>query len=260
MWYNTRTLGIEENKRIMQMDIPTSEIDSLLLKVKSAMVEKNFRKDIIEGTRIIVIHPDCWEVSLLVPYSNTKPSQIRKSIEDILYKVCDVEERCCDYFGKQKQKEAYEWYFRHPNTPQDIYERLEQQIEEELGEEIGMGLPKPNRCKTKDGPAFVTVREDVFEDISTGRKNIEYRNLNQYYCDKFFPNGVAKKYIKINRGYKSGAENQMTFEISHIVFVSERGDETPTFDSNGKLIVSYANIPRNFAPVAYGIKLGKRIA
>lgn len=240
--------------------IPEVEIRQLLDKIKEAMCERGFRDDLVDGTRIIVIHPNDWEVSLLVPYNNTKAAQIRKPIEDILYRICGVEDRCCDYFGKQKPKEAYEWYFRHPNTPQDIYDRLDQQIEAELGEEIGMGLPKPSRMKTRDTPAFVTVREDVFEQIRTGEKNTEYRRLNQYYCDKFFPNGKQKKLIKFNRGYRTGSENQMVYEIDSIVLVSERCEEIPAYNSKGKLIVSYEDIPLGFAPIAYGIKLGKRIS
>ena len=258
--YNIPIVVKEENKSIMSNPIPELAIDNLLNKVKSAMRTRNISADIVNETRIIVIHPEYWEVSLLVPYRNTKAAQIRKTIEDILYNVCNVEERCCDYFGKQKPKESYEWYFRHPDTPQDIYEFLEREIEAELGDEIGMGLPTPSKCKAKDCPAFITVREDVFDQIARGEKTTEYRNLNQYYCDKFLPNGIARKAVKINRGYKSGAENQMTFVISDIVLVSERGDEIPVHDENGKLIVSYAKIPRNFAPAAYGIKLGRRIA
>jgi hypothetical protein len=240
--------------------IPESEVNMLLDKIKIAMRESGLREDVVEGTRIIVIHPEDWEVSLLVPYRNTKTAQIRKPVEDILFRMCGVEDRCCDYFGKQKPKESYEWYFRHPNIPQDIYDRLEQEIEMELGEEIGMGLPKPSIIKSKDTPAFVTVREDVFEQIRSGVKTTEYRNLNQYYCDKFFPNGKQKKLIKFNRGYRTGRENQMVFEINSIVLVSERGNEIPAYSINGKLIVSYEDIPSGFAPVAYGIKLGKRIS
>lgn len=240
--------------------IPEVEVHQLLAQIKAAMRERGFRDDVVDGTRIIVIHPNDWEVSLLVPYHNTRAAQIRKPIEDILYRLCGVEDRCCDYFGKQKPKEAYEWYFRHPNTPQDIYDRLDQQIEAELGEEIGMGLPKPSIMKTRDTPAFVTVRKDVFEQIRSGVKKIEYRNLNQYYCDKFFPNGKQKKQIKFNCGYKAGSDNQMVYEIESIVLVSERGDEIPAYNKDGKLIVSYDDIPPMFAPVAYGIKLGKRIA
>lgn len=251
---------MEDTAKIMQTNIPQSEIEGLLKIIKNSMLEKGLRQDIINGTRIVVIHPLDWEVSLLVPYANTKASQVRKVIEKILYDICNVEERCCDYFGKQRPKEAYEWYFRHPNTPQDIYDRLEQEIEAELGNEIGMGLPKPRKIKVSSSPAFLTVREEVFEQIANGEKTIEYRNLNQYYCDKFFPSGIQKKLVKFNRGYLAGVENQMTFEISDIVLVSERGDETCACDSEGKLIVSYSKIPRNFAPVAYGLKLGRRIS
>ena len=52
----------------------------------------------------------------------------------------------------------------------------------------------------------------------------------------------------------------MVFEIRDIVFVSDRGEEAPSKDLFGKPIISFADIPHNFAPVAYRIKLGRRIS
>ena len=244
----------------MQIDIPHAEVDTLLSKVKEFMSSFGFRQETIDGTRIIVIHPENWEVSLLVPYNNTKAGETRKKIEGILFDKCGVECNCCDYFGKQKSKEAYEWYFRHPCTPQDVYDRLEMEIEQELGAEIGMGLPSPSGIKSISDTAFITIREEYFDAIARGDKKEEYRNLNQYYCDKFFSPGVPKRYLKINRGYKAGKDNQMIFEIKAINIVSEDGREIPAYNLHNRLITSFADLPDFFAPAAYGIVLGDRKA
>lgn len=243
----------------MSEKIPQSEINSLLEKIKTAMLDKGIQKDIIKKTTLIVIHPDDWEVSLLVPSEGVKISQIRKFIESILFKTCKVEERCCDYLGKSSDYKAFEWYFRHPNTPQDIYERLEQELEEELGSEIGMGLPVPAGFKSKSDTVFVTLKDVFYDAIDKGKKNVEYRLLNQYYCDKFFSPGIKKRFIKFNRGYQSGNENQMVFEIAQIMLVNEYGDAIPAHDEKGALIISYAQLPPNFAPCAYAIRLGRRV-
>ena len=245
-------------KTKMQTEIPNAEVEGLLCDIKGQMEALGFSRDTIERTRLVVIHPKDWEVSLLVPYKDTQAKETRRKIESILFGKCSVEQNCCDYFGKQKPKEAYEWYFRHPNVPRDIYDRIELEIEEKLGSEIGMGLPYPSGIKSTSDTAFITLKEEFFDAIARGEKKEEYRNLNQYYCDKFFSPGVKKKYLKINRGYKAGKENQMVFEIKAINIVSEDGREIPALDKNGKLITSFSKIPNYFAPAAYGIVLGER--
>lgn len=247
-----------------EKQISQEEVDSLLAKIKSEMSTLAFPADIVEGTRIVVIHPEYWEISLLVPcktrFAPVKAHTVRKFIETILFDKCKANPGGCDYFGKQVAKQAYEWYFRHPNIPQDVNDLIEAEIEEELGNEIGLGLPVPNRTKSKSDTAFMTIKDEFFREIESGRKTTEYRNLNQYYCDKFFSPGIKKRFIKLNRGYLSGDENRMVFEIAGINLVSEDGMEIPAVDENGSLICSYSQLPKNFAPVAYGIKLGKRIA
>lgn len=251
--------GTMETRQISQ-----EEVDSLLVKIKDGMSGFRLPLDMIEGTRIVVIHPEYWEISLLVPYKSkidsVKAAIVRKVIETILFNQCGANPSGCDYFGKQTQKQAYEWYFRHPNIPQDVNDLIEAEIEAELGNEIGLGLPIPNRSKSKSDTAFITIKDEFFREIESGRKTTEYRNLNQYYCNKFFSSGVRKRYLKLNSGYLSGDENQMVFEIAGINLVSEDGREIPAVDGNGKPICSYSQLPKKFAPVAYGIKLGKRVA
>lgn len=245
--------------------ISQEEVNLLLYKIKGEMSGMGFPADIIEQTRIVVIHPEYWEISLLVPFKSkfkdVKATFIRKNIETILFEKCHANPDGCDYFGKQSHKKAYEWYLRHPNIPQEINDLIESEIEEELGAEIGLGLPIPSGKRSNSETAFITVKDKFFRDIECGVKKVEYRNLNQYYCDKFFSSGIKKKFVRINRGYATGTENQMTFRIDGIYFVNEQGTvEVDAVGNDGKPIVSYSQLPKNFAPAAYAIKLGERIA
>lgn len=250
---------MEETTQTSQIPIPQSEVDALLNKIKSCLYSFSINVDIVNHMRIEVIHPNDWEVSLLVPIKGVKATSVRKVIESVLFGKCGIEHMCCDYLGNQNHRDTLEWYFRHPNVPQDVYERIESEIEQDLGSEIGMELPTPSGYESKSDTAFITIKEEFYNLIASGQKTTEYRNLNQYYCDKFFPNGRQKRFLKINKGYKTGKDNQMIFEIDGITLVSDRGVEIPAVDEEGNLIVSYSKLPRRFAPEAYGIKLGKRI-
>lgn len=242
------------------MSIPESKVVSILGKIKASLA-RSLSPAIADNARIKVIYPENWEISLFVAPGTTKIRPFRKAVEKALFDECGVERNCCDYLGKDDEENAYEWYFRHPNVPSAIYERLESEIEQELGGEIGMGLPSPSGFASRSATAFITVKEEYYDQIASGRKTTEYRNLNQYYCDKFFSPGVKKQFVKINRGYKTGTANQMTFEIADIRLVNEDGSvEIPALDSKGKLITSFSQLPPRFAPAAYGIVLGRRIA
>lgn len=244
----------------MQIDIPKEEVEGLLARVKAQMEKYGIDRDTIDETKVVAIHPSWWIVSLYVPYKRMRAADARKVIGKILFKNCGVDSEYCDYLGKQKEKGAYEWYFRHPNIPEDMAVRYDAELEAEQGEEIGMGIPYPSGSRSNSDTAFLSLKDEYFEAIRCGEKTTEYRNLNQYYCNKFFSPGVKKRYVKFNRGYLSGAENQMVFEIDDIVIVSDRWEECPAVDEYGKHIESYSQIPKNFAPAMYGIKLGKRVS
>lgn len=243
----------------MEKIITENEVRSLLEKIQAAMVPANMPGCVITATRLEIVHPVNWEVSLFVKSMGFKDSYIRKKVEEVLFSACGVEEQCCDYLGKQGHKGVMEWYFRHPDVPQETYDRLEAEIEMELGQEIGMGLPCPNGVKSTSENVFMTIKDEFFQAIARGEKTIEYRNLNQYYCDKLFPKGVQKKYIRFNRGYQAGAANQMVYEIEEILLVSDKGVMIPA-TVNGKPITSYTQLPPRFAPAMYGIKLGRRVS
>ena len=244
----------------MNNPITQSETQDLLLRVREGMIEYGIPQFIVDGTTIEIIHPENWEVSVFVPYSGVKVGDIRKAMDKVLFDVCNIERQCCDYLGRQTKRKALEWYFRHPNTPKEIYERLEAEMEAELGEDVGFGLPIPSGFVSNTDTCFLSLKDEFFRLIASGEKKEEYRTLNQYYCDKFFSQGIKKRFVKFNRGYIGGVENQMVFEIDRINIVSSDGREISAYDSNGELIVSYGQLPENFAPEAYGIVLGKRIS
>lgn len=244
----------------MQTPIPNEELESLLVRVKAQMFIAGFSQSIIDGTRIVATNPNYWEVSIFVPYEKTKASVVRRQMENILFNICGIDSDCCDYFGKQKEERAYEWYFRHPNIPQDIADLIEAEIDAERGSEKDTGIPSPSGNESKIDTVFLSLKDKYFKAIQIGEKTTEYRNLNQYYCDKFFSPGVKKRFVKFNRGYLSGAENQMVFEIADIVFVNKKKEEFPTRDVNGNPISSDSQLPSTFSPVMYGIKLGNRIS
>jgi len=243
----------------MNNSISQKEISAIEDKIKGRMGNVGFPSYIIEHTVVEAIHPDDWEVSVFVPYQGMKVSEIRKKMDKILFDDCGIEMQCCDYMGRRAERKAVEWFFRHPDVPQEIYDRLEAEIEEDLGSEIGMGLPVPSGMKSKTDTCFLSLKDEFFNEIQSGNKKEEYRILNQYYCDKFFSPGVKKKFVKFNRGYLSGEGNQMIFKIERINLVSEYMEEISAYDMNGELIVSYNQLPDNFAPAAYGIVLGDRV-
>lgn len=255
--------GLQPREYVKQDRISEEEVKSLLSQIQSGMRKNSLPESMINGTTIRIIHPEYWEISLLVPYKVDpiiKVSVVHRTIDNILFDECHVNPDGCDYFGKQSSKGAYEWYFRHPNIPEAINDRIEAEIEEELGHEIGLGIPIPSGTISKTDTAFLTLKDDFFRAIESGQKTTEYRNFNQYYCDKFFATGIKKKFIKLNRGYLAGDANRMIFELAGIVLVSEDGREIAAVDSNGKHITSFKQLPKGFIPISYGIKLGKRIA
>lgn len=240
--------------------IPPSEVETLLSRIKTVMWASGFAQETIDGTNIQVIHPQDWEISLFVPYKGIKIAFARNTIGNILIHDCGVDDEYCEFFGKRKDKGAYEWYFRHPNIPLEVAARVDAEIEEEEGEQVAIALPFPSESKSNSDTVFLSLKDEFFKRIQSGEKTIEYRNLNQYYFDKFFSPGVKKRYVKFNRGYQSGAENQMVFEINDIVLLNDMMEECPAVSPSGAPITELSLLPEGFHPTSYAIKLGRRIA
>lgn len=245
----------------MTKHITEEDVSALLEHIKDLMGKTlSFRKETIEGTHIKIIHPEYWEVSLLIPYANTNAKETRRIIEGIMFNECGIEKGCCDYFGRQSNKKAYEWYFRHPQTPVEVREQIELEIEAEEETDLLEEIPEPTKESPKSDTAFLALDFQFFDEIASGKKTKEYRALNQYYCDKFFAGGTMKRFVKFNRGYQSGAGNQMIFEIEDIQLVNSEYEMTPVRDEKGKWIVSESQLPFGFIPIMYGLILGKRIS
>lgn len=260
---NTRILDNPKGNHNMENPITAEEVSSVFEEIKTAMAEYNIDGTVIAKTEIKVIHPKYWELSIFVPTKidglKISLKELKSKMDKILFKYCKINKEDCDYLGSLNKRGYAEWYFRHPRTPEEICNMIEAEMEESLGDKIGLGIPCPIGIKSKNNTAFLTLKNEFFETIKSGEKTIEYRYCNQYYCDKLLSPGVQKEYVKFNRGYLAGEENQMIFEIAEIVFISESGDEYPVRDEHGVLVQSYRQLPKHFVPVYYGIKLGKRI-
>lgn len=236
--------------------------DNILIKsvVIGIMAEAGMPIDSLNKCRVEIIHPHNWEVALYVPcVKGLSVRNIKSCVEEGLFKILLVEEECCDYLGRNVDKNYLVWYFRHPKVPQSTYARLEAEIEMALGNDVAFEFPKPSGIKSKSEYVFMTLKEEFYAAIENGDKDIEYRNFNQYYCDKFFSPGVKKKYIRFNRGYKSGKENQMVFAIDYIMLLDNQGHSYPAI-ANGKLITSLNQLPPGFVPAMYGIRLRGRVS
>ena len=228
--------------------------------VTGIMAEAGLPIASLKKCRVEIIHPHNWEVALYVPcVGGLSVRNLKRIVEEGLFKILLVEEECCDYLGRKVEKDYLVWYFRHPQVPQSTYARLEAEIEMALGNDVAFEFPKPSGIKSKSEYVFMTLKEEFYEAIEKGQKDIEERNFNQYYCDKFFSPGVKKKYIRFNRGYKSGKENQMVIAIDYIMLRDNQGHSYPAI-SNGKLITSLNQLPPGFVPTKYGIKLRGRVS
>jgi hypothetical protein len=240
--------------------ITPQDNNEIVCVVKGILSEAEMPLDAVRRCRIEIIHPQNWEVALYVPYvKGHSVRAIKEFVEIGLFQVIQVESECCDYLGRNVDKNYLVWYFRHPKVPQSTYARLEAEIEMELGNEVALEFPKPSGTKSKSEYIFMTLKEEFYAAIENGDKDIEYRNFNQYYCDKFFSPGVKKKYIRFNRGYKSGKENQMVFAIDYIMLLDNQGHSYPAI-ANGKLITSLNQLPPGFVPTMYGIRLRGRVS
>lgn len=243
--------------------ISDEEVAEFLEESKNAMLEARLPEEIAKGARIEIVHPEYWEVKLFVPMPKTrtmKAAEVRKAVEKAIFGKCGVRDDECDYIPPRRPKNECGWYFNHPAMPQVVRESIWREKEEAYGSEIGLGLPIPSGAKSKSDTAFITVKDEYYREIESGRKTTEFRMLNQYYCDKFFSPGVKKRFVKINRGYQSGEGNQMVFEIAGIDIVSYDGlKAVSAVDEEGKPLDSFSKLPRDFAPAEYAIHLGKRI-
>lgn len=208
--------------------------------------------------------PKWWAVSLFLPYKGLAVKKINSTVQKILADDIGVDVSCADYFGKNPKFQAHEWYFMPPEIPKDIKRCIdvagEFSTQAEANTELGLGIPVPKKAKNTGRVPVLALPEELYRMIESGEKTVEYRNLVSYYCDLFFDTGKTENAVKFQLGY-SGRDGvkpeRMAWEITDIMLVSERGKQAPAM-TNGKMS-TFKDLSRPFAPVAYAIKLGKRL-
>ena len=96
--------------------ISQSEVDSLAEEARNGILLSCLPHEMAESARVVVIHPEYWEVSLLVPYNSSmtvKAAVVRKIVEGVLFEKCGVNPDWCDYLGKRdKKKQKYDNKYR----------------------------------------------------------------------------------------------------------------------------------------------------
>ena len=216
--------------------------------------------------RVEVTNPEFWSVSLFVPYKGLKVSATDMLVQNMLCGEFGVERNRIDFFGKDTSTKDFEWYFTHPKASQEILDKCDKDIEESLeaeaDEELGLGIPVPNATKSDGECAFCTIKGEFYRAIERGEKTIEYRNLTQYYCDKFFGSGKQVKTIRFQLGYSTADGSmppQMVYEVKDILLIGEHGERGPSAMIGGKM-TTFKDLPYGLVPVSYGIVLGQRIA
>ena len=262
------TLELSLLKMMAKEDVPTGVRDmteadyaGLLERIKEAFARHGFPS---ENIWLQLSSPKWWAVSLFLPYKGLTVKKVNSTVQKILVDDIGVDYSCADYFGKNPKFQAHEWYFMPPEIPKDIKKCVdvagEFNMQRHANTEIGMGIPVPNKAKNTGRVPVLALPEELYRKIELGDKTVEYRNLVSYYCDLFFDTGKMEKAVKFQLSYsgKHGDKpERMAWEICDIMLVSEHGKTAPAM-TNGKMS-TFKNLPCPFAPVAYAIKLGKRL-
>lgn len=205
-----------------------------------------------------------WGISLFLPYKGLEMKKVGSTIRKVLIEELGASATCLGYYGKNPKFQAHEWYFMPPEMPMDIKKQVdlygEFDMQRDANVELGMGIPIPNKAKATGRVPVLVLNEELYRKIESGEKTTEYRNLVTYYCDLFFDTGKMEKAVKFQLGYsgKDGSNpERMAREIKDIMLVSEYGKMAPAM-TDGKMS-TFKDLPRVFPPVAYALKLGKRL-
>lgn len=255
-------------KGMSKEDVPTGvrvmtqdDYPGLLERIKDVFAQHGIPS---ENIWIQLSSPKWWAVSLFLPYKGLEMKKVGSTIKKLLIEEVGVDRNCIDIFGKNKAKEAYEWYFMPPGLPKEICNAInnagDMEDQKRGDREIGLGIPLPNKTKDTGEVPLLILNEELYRKIESGEKKMEYRNLVTYYCDKFFGTGKMVKAVGFQLGLtgKDGGEpERMTWEVEDVMLASEYGKLAPAM-TKGKMS-TFKDLPRVFPPLAYAIKLGKRI-
>lgn len=255
-------------KKMAKEDVPTGVRDmteadypNLLDQIKAAFVKHGIPAD---GIWLQLNGPKWWAVSLFLPSSGLTVKKVGSTIMKLLIDDVGVDKDRIDFYGKNPKLKACEWYFMPPGLPANIIKAIDDasafDVQRDGDVELGLGIPIPNKIKYTGEIPVLALPETFYRQIESGVKKIEYRNLVTYYCDMFFGTGKMIQAITFQLGYvgNDGCKpERMTWEVENILLVSEHGKLAPAV-TNGKM-TTFKNLPHIFPPVAYAIKLGKRL-
>lgn len=206
-----------------------------------------------------VVYKEFWTISLFVSCKAGRVRELQKKVEAILVDEIGVDRERVSFLGKNTSKESYEWYFSHPDTPFEVL-AFADRIADEVKEEVDLSIPIPNSSKVVE-TAHLVLKGEYYRQIEAGSKTKECRELNQYYCNKFFGGGKRVGKVRFQLGYstREGSKPpQMEFQVKDILLVNGiDGSEFPAM-VEGRM-TTYRDLPRGFVPAAYLLLLGKRI-
>jgi hypothetical protein len=260
----------------MPRKITRTDCDNLLEKFRTFLARFSFPS---AGCRINIDSEDDWSITLAVPQPNFGCRRCSVDGADDyvsrFFSEIGVDEERSVFFGLDDESKCLEWYFTHPDTPKDVIARMDAEDEKREKEEIESRkrleedksknakpgiVPIPMKQNVGRDECFLVLKKCYFDDIKSGDKTVEFREVNQYYADKLLGKEKPLKFVKFQLGYGGpghAAPEQMKFEIDSIVLVDDFMDEFPAY-TNGVPTAS-EDLPKGFNPTMYGIKLGQRV-
>lgn len=249
-------------KGTSKMQIEEKQIVSLQKALKEVL---SMSKLPFHDIRLELANPKYWGVTLYVPSDVSTPLRTNNVVMKALYKL-GVPQDYIAFFGIAEASDDYEWYFTHPEVPDDVMKMMESlsNAQEKHEDEIlpVMEYPIPKIKKTDGDTCFLVMRKEYYEDIEKGYKTVEFRTLNQYYCDKFFGHKDPLRYVKFQLGYntdKEGKPRQMTYEVKDILLFNDALESISARDEDGEQIRE-SEIKEGFCPTMYGLVLGNMIS
>lgn len=262
----------------MAKKITEDHCENILTKLKS-FLERNHLPFPESGCVVSIVDDEDWSVMLSIPLENMECRDCNENaVNGLVGRFFDeigVDEERWVFFGADEESRCLEWYFTHPDTPREVLERMDaddlvkeseetesrRRLEEmKATGEVRHEIPVPNRQKASGDSCFLVLRKCHFDEIASGDKSVEFRELNQYYADKLLGKDRPLRFVKFQLGYGGRGHarpSQMTFAIDSIVLVDDYMDEFPAH-VDGKPTAT-DDLPEGFNPTMYGIKLGQRV-
>lgn len=255
----------------MTMAINQEEIDALHSQLKGWIESFGIKGE----TELICKDWDEWSLLLYFKIGNNRTKDIEDAVEATLRTLGVDDERIC-YLGDKNG--SLIWYFSHPNTPKEILEKQDREIEEEeLREEqeskrryeehrrkiMQEGvIIRPHNTKSNNPELFYIMDRENFREIEIGYKEEEFRTYNQYHVDKCLGKGKdGIKTLVFQNGYGGKGHEyprKIRFECDGIYLCDDTMEEVQAFNDDGTL-KEEDDLPEGFIPMYLAIHIGKRI-